>query len=99
MVCYHLIKITKSNKNGKKMMAVFENCQSGREKVVHFGSAGMEDYTIHKDDERKRRYIARHKANENWNNPVSAGALSRWILWNKASIRASVADYKRRFGF
>ena len=29
----------------------------------------------------------------------TAGALSRWILWNKPSFRESVADYKRRFGF
>ena len=38
MVCYHLIKITKSNKIGKKMMAVFEDCHTGRQKTTHFGS-------------------------------------------------------------
>ena len=31
---------------------------------VHFGAKGMSDYTIHKDDERKYRYIMRHKKNE-----------------------------------
>ena len=29
-------------------------------KRIHFGAANMSDYTIHKDDERKQRYIARH---------------------------------------
>jgi hypothetical protein len=27
---------------------------------------------------------------------MSAGALSRWILWNKTSLRASIADYKKK---
>jgi hypothetical protein len=35
---------------------------------------------------------------ENWKDPTSAGALSRWILWNKPTFKASLADYKRRFG-
>jgi hypothetical protein len=59
----------------------------------------MSDFTIHKDPERKKRYLARHSKNEDWTNPVSAGSLSRWVTWNKTSLRASIADYKRRFGF
>ena len=57
----------------------------------------MSDYTIHKDPARKSLYIARHSKNEDWNNPRTAGALSRWILWNKTSFRDSVADFKRKF--
>ena len=30
-------------------------------KNVSFGAAGMSDYTLHKDPERKERYISRHK--------------------------------------
>lgn len=86
----------KSTNPDKKMMAVFVN-ENGRTKTTHFGAAGMSDFTIHKDEERKKRYILRHKANENFNDPTSAGALSRWILWNLPSLRASIADYKRRF--
>lgn len=99
MVCHHLIKITKSNKPDKKMMAIFEDCNTERRKTVHFGAKGMSDFTIHKDEERKKRYLSRHKANENWNNPTSAGSLSRFILWNKTSLRASITDYKSRFKF
>ena len=57
----------------------------------------MSDYTKHRDPVRKRRYIARHRVNENWDDPLTAGALSRYILWNKPTIRASAADYRRRF--
>ena len=68
-----------------------------RKKTVHFGAAGMSDYTIHKDDDRKERYIKRHSVNENFNDVYSAGFYSRWILWNKKSIRSSIADTKQRF--
>jgi 2,3-bisphosphoglycerate-independent phosphoglycerate mutase len=86
----------KSTRDGKKRMAIFTR-SSGRTKTIHFGADGMSDYTKHKDPERKKRYIARHKKNENWNNPMTAGALSRWILWNKTSMRESINDFKKKF--
>ena len=66
---------------------------------VVLGAAGYDDFTIHHDPERKKRYLDRHRKNENWNDPISAGALSALILWNKTSLRASIADYKRKFHF
>jgi hypothetical protein len=95
--CYHLIKISKSTRSGKKLMAVFEDCNTDRRKTVHFGAEGMSDYTKHRDPKRKKSYESRHSKNENWNDPTSAGALSKWILWNKPSLSASIADYKRHF--
>ena len=62
-----------------------------------FGAIGYEDYTMHRDDKRKSLYLNRHRKNENWNDPKSAGALSRWILWNEPTIAESLRDYKRRF--
>ena len=90
-----LVKITKSPKKDKKYRAVF--IRNGREKSVDFGASGYQHYSMHKDPERKQRYIDRHKSRENWRDPTTAGALSRYILWNKPSFRASVSDYKRRF--
>ena len=97
MGCYHLLKISKSTKSGKKMMALFEDCHTNRQKTVHFGAAGMSDYTLHKDSERKASYLSRHGSNEKWEDYTTAGSLSRWILWNKPTLSASIADYKRRF--
>ena len=37
------------------------------------------------------------KKKENWNDYMSAGSLSRWILWNKPTLTASIQDYMRRF--
>ena len=95
-----LIKIDRSPKKDKKYMAVFE--RDGRQKVTHFGAKGYQNYggtgkERHLSEERKKRYIARHSRRENWRDPTSAGALSRWILWNKPSLRSSIADYKRKF--
>ena len=90
------VKIKKSTKPEKKLMAIFQ-LDNGRTKTTHFGSAGMDDYTLTKDKEQKSRYIERHRRRENWNAPMTAGALSRYILWNKTSKGASITDYKRRF--
>ncbi len=98
-----LLHIKKSNKPDKKLTATFclckvkDSCKGTNNKVVHFGSKGSSTYIDHKDDKKKEAYLARHKANENWNNPLTAGALSRWILWNKKTLSASIEDFKKRF--
>ena len=94
---YKFIKIIKSKNKNKKYDAIFLNINTNKNKKVSFGAAGMSDYTKHKNDERKKRYINRHKKRENWNNLISPGALSRWILWNKKTFKASLSDYKRKF--
>ena len=90
------VVIKKSTNSAKKYMAVFYD-KNKKIKTTHFGAAGMSDYTKHKNKSRKKRYMNRHRTRENWNNPMSAGSLSRWILWNKPGFRESVRDYKRRF--
>ena len=57
-------------------------------KHIYFGAVGYSDFTIHKDPDRKQRYINRHEKNENWTKSGidSAGFWSRWLLWNKPSI-------------
>ena len=85
------IVISKSNKKDKKYDARIDG-----KRTVSFGAAGMSDYTIHKDDERKQRYLDRHKKNENWSDPTTAGYLSRWILWAKPTIEESIKDLNKR---
>jgi len=52
---------------------------------------------MHKNPERMKRYSMRHKSRENWKDPTTPGALSKYILWNKPSLKASISDYKKRF--
>lgn len=92
----YLLDIIPSNDKKHKFKAVFLN-ENGRTKTVQFGAYGYSDYTQHKDSDRKDRYIARHESRENWDKADTAGALSRWILWNKPTLEASISDYKRRF--
>lgn len=47
------IKKLNAHKEKKKMVATFINKKTLREKNVKFGSKGYEDFTIHKDNERK----------------------------------------------
>ena len=77
-------------------MAVF-TLDNDRTRTVHFGSAGASDYTQHRDPARKQQYLARHAPREHWENPMTAGALARWILWNKETLHSSIQDYIRRF--
>lgn len=58
-------------------------------RTIQFGSKGMSDFTRHKDPERKQRYLDRHRPRENWEDPLTAGFFSRWVLWNKTSLEAS----------
>jgi hypothetical protein len=68
--------IEKSSKANKRFMATFANG-----KKVHFGQKGGSTYIDHKDKTKRDAYIARHKVREDFNDPYSAGALSRWLLW------------------
>ena len=88
--------IRRSHKKEKKWDAVFD--KDGKERVVSFGQRGYSDFTKHKDTTRRSRYIKRHSGmGESWNKPDTPGALSRWILWNKPSLKSSIADFKRKF--
>ena len=73
-------------------MAIIDN-----KKTLHFGATGYEDFTTHKDEERKQRYITRHKKNENWSDPTTSGFYAKNILWNESSIQASINDTNSKF--
>lgn len=89
--------IKKSTKPGKKLQAVFTR-DNGRTKTTHFGAAGMDDYTITKDKERRRLYRERHKKDLTTKDPTRAGFLSYYILWGDSTSRTeNIKKYKRRF--
>ena len=66
-------------------------------KKIYFGQASSSDFTLHKDEARKQRYINRHKKNENWNNKDTAGFWSRWLLWEKPTIKESYEYIKNKY--
>jgi len=85
----------KSDKPNKKYYIITKD-----NKKVYFGAAGYTDFILSKNDEaRKQRYINRHKKNEDWSKSGidTAGFWSRWLLWNKPTIKDSYQDIKTRF--
>jgi hypothetical protein len=91
------VVIKKSTNKDKKMMAIFYDGEK-KIKTTHFGATGYTDFIKSGGDEKKKKaYLDRHRTNENWNDYMSAGSLSRWTLWNKKTLSASIADYKKRF--
>jgi hypothetical protein len=68
---------------------------------VTFGAKGYQDFTQHHDQNRQQLYLERHRGRENWSRAgnATAGFWSRWLLWNKPSLEASIRDIRSRFGF
>ena len=87
-----MVQLYEADDGVHKLVAVFDD---GEE--VAFGAYGYEDFTTHGDNRRKKLYLARHRKNEDWNDPKTAGALSRWILWNKPTLRESIKSYIKKF--
>lgn len=94
---YKLISIEPSINKNKKLKAIFYNLDTKRYKTTHFGYKHMEDYTIHHSTKRKRNYILRHQANEDWTDPTKAGTLSRFILWENKDINKAIQNYIKKF--
>ena len=97
-----LVSITKATDGKHKYTAVFDI--DGKSKTTQFGLAGANDYLIYSKqskeiaDEKRKLYLARHKKNEKWSDPTSAGSLSRYLLWgDSSSLKQNIIDFKKRF--
>ena len=73
----------------------------GRHRTIHFGDAHMKDYTLFSAQERearKRAYLSRHKAREDWSDPLTAGFWSRHVLWGDTpSVTENLKITRRRY--
>lgn len=87
-----------SNNPNKKYKVIVKNINNNKKKTIHFGARNYEDYTIHKDDMRKKQYIKRYQNNEDWNDPFTAGFWSKHLLWNKKTLQDSINDIHDKFG-
>jgi len=94
--------IKESSNPAKKFMV--KVVKDGKTHLIHFGAKNYGDYTIYYKekgkeyaDKKKNAYIARHKVNENFNDSLTAGFWSRWILWGEPTVSASLRDTIKRF--
>ena len=93
------VQLRKATTSGKKYKAVFYKDENRQKiKTIQFGDVNYQDFTQHKDEDRKQAYLARHKKNEQWDNYMTAGSLSKHLLWSKPSLSASYNAYLKKFG-
>ena len=80
-----LYKPMKSTKKGKKGMVYV--MKDGKKRVIHFGATDYQDYTQHKDPERRKNYLIRSAGIRNKEGKLtkddknSANYWSRRINW------------------
>ena len=86
------IVIQKSNNKHKKYQA------TDGQKTVHFGDSRYQDFTQHKDEQRKKNYISRH-SNEDHSvsNALSPAFLARHVLWSEKSVPESVRKLNKKY--
>ncbi len=68
--------------------------------MVYFGAAGISNFTIHRDEQRRQRYINRHKnSNENWSKSGidTAGWWSLKYLWRIQQRKKHTTKLKKDF--
>jgi hypothetical protein len=87
-----IVKLERANDGKHKWIAYFDDGKKTR-----FGQAGADDFTLTKNEEQKKRYLARHQKDLRTNDPRRAGYLSYYVLWNKPTIEASVKDFNEKF--
>ncbi len=81
-----LDKPVKSTRAGKKGMVY--TIKDGKVRLIHFGDSSMEDFTQHKDEKRRKAYLARAKGIKNkdgeltWKLRSSPNYWSVKILWS-----------------
>jgi len=100
-----LLGVKKSDRKDKRYKATFckckekNACKGTNHKEVHFGQEGAQTYIDGAPDQKKDAYIARHSKSpgEDWSKPDTPGALSRFLLWSKRSLREAIDDFKKKF--
>lgn len=84
------VLISRSNRADKRLKAEYSD------KTVHFGQAGGSTYADHGDPTLKSNWEKRHRVRENWSDLMTPGAMSKHVLWNQSSIKASIAELNRK---
>jgi len=88
---YTLDDVKEINKD-KRFQAIFSDG-----KTTKFGQIGGSTYIDHKDKDKRRAYIARHKQDLKTNDPQRAGYTSLFLLWgDETNMKDAIKNYNRR---
>lgn len=92
-----LLSIKPSPRANKRFRAVF---QLNNSKKIHrdFGQPDAFTFADGATREKRAGYLARHgAAGENWEDPTTPAALSRWILWERPNVLQGMKLFQQRF--
>jgi len=84
---YILKKSTRADKRFAIDMGVMQH---------HFGSDVGKTFIDHKDEGKKKGWIARHRNDKNYNNTHSGIYHSKNLLWNKPTLTEAIKDYEKK---
>lgn len=82
--------LRKSNKKGKRFEIIMGDHSH------HFGSDVGKTFIDGRSQKEKEAWIARHKNDKNWDNKHSGIFFSRFLLWNKPSLKEAIKDYEKK---
>jgi len=94
-----LLKIEKSSRLNKRLVAIFEK-DNGKLKKVHFGLKNPKKgtYIDTGDKELRKNYRTRHERDLKTKDPSRAGYLSYYLLWGDSkSLKENIKSYKKQF--
>lgn len=92
----YYVVIEKTFPGSKHKYTIYVNNENKR-RTLKIGDSRYQDFTMHKDSNRKQLYDNRHRSREKWDDPFTAGFWSKWLLWNKKTIKESIKDIENRF--
>ena len=85
--------IKPSSKKDKRYDAVFHDGTK-----VSFGAKESKTYVDSASNKIKQAWLARHSVRGTFNNPRTASALSKHILWGKTkSVSKNLKTFKKKF--
>jgi Holliday junction resolvasome RuvABC ATP-dependent DNA helicase subunit len=92
-------RLTDSPRVGKKKRMIFYDKDKILVSYTDFGADGMSDFTIHKDEDRKDRWLNRFNKliNKYKSDPTKATTLSHMIFWNRDTLEDSYKNYLNKF--
>ncbi len=92
------VEIKPSTAKNKRLKAIFYDSDGKKIKTTNFGQKGGKTYLEHEDKDIRSKWLARHRVREDWTSPMTAGALSRWILWgDSSSLNTNINKYIKMF--
>jgi hypothetical protein len=93
-----LLKVEPATDGKHKLQALFL-LDNGKTHTTKFGSKGSYSRIDGADEDIRRKYLARHKADISNTSPITRGNLSYYITWGPSTdIHRNISDFKRRFG-